>query len=201
MIFALPPCCTLSSWVLPLRRSRQTDFWMSHPICQAALSPPLLLSAAGAPSSLLLSLKGQKGGVASLGTNSSSFTFFFFLSPRPPPSLSPLSSSLRLPHLRQSDIYRGTLRLFGSPCSFWWKNTEGSGEEARGLVKELCWKRVKSLKAGFEIFATSAARKYKRERRGFFFSCSRRYFYVLNTLVRVVWFWRFLLQVFMRSVK
>lgn len=159
-------CCSsvLHSLLLSITSpEEQTDFWMSHPICQPAPSPPLCSRGSFITSPQPKRAKGGSG-VSRHKLFLVYFFFFFFKAL----ALPPLSSSFRLPHLRQSDIYRGMLRLFGSPCSFWWKNTEGSGEEARGLVKELCWKRVKSLKAGFEIFATSAARMYERERRGFF---------------------------------
>lgn len=109
-------CIAISLPKYYLLGSRQTDFgWVTqcvwyHQPSLSPLSPP-------PPLSLLMPLrcfsqpKRAKEGVASLSMNSFPHTF---------PLLLPSASS----HLRQSDIYRGTLHLLGSSCSFWQKNTQ-----------------------------------------------------------------------------
>lgn len=127
----------LSSQVLPLRQ--QADrFWMSHPVCLI----PSALSVSPPPLSLLMPLqcfsqpKRAKEGVASLSMNSFPHTF---------PLLLPSASS----HLRQSDIYRGTLHLLGSSCSFLAKEHSIERWKARGCKRGLL-KRVKKLKSALE---------------------------------------------------
>lgn len=87
-----------------------------------------------------------------------------YASPLLSPSVGPCSSittlslkgqkrewkSSHFPHLRQSDIYGGTVHLLGNPCSFWRKTAVGRGRMAGGCCKEDLLKRVESWKMRLE---------------------------------------------------
>lgn len=117
-------CIAISLPEYYLLGSSADRFWMSHPACLIPSAPSVCSSPPISPRwcSFIasLSLKGQRREWH-LSTRTLSLLLF-------------LCAFFRLPHLRQSDIYKGTLHLFGSPWSFWWKNTEGSGSQ--GVVKK-----------------------------------------------------------------
>lgn len=127
----------LSSWVLPLRR--QADrFWMSHPVRLIPSTPSVSstpsLSWWWCSSIAFLRLKGQRRE--------------WQLSTWTLPLFPFLSASFHLPHLRQSDIYRGTVHLLASSCSFWRKNIEGSsgkGGKVENWVGE-CQKQQRRMR-------------------------------------------------------
>lgn len=109
----------LSSWVLPLSQQHRQILDESPGMSDTINPLCLFLSSLFSPRRCSfipsLSLKGQRREWH-LSTWTLPLLLFF--------SSVPL---FHLPHLRQSDIYKGTLHLLGSPCSFCWKNTKESG--------------------------------------------------------------------------